>query len=565
MQAIEPDKRRRDTCEAIAGELRWEVATDLRDVLLGPDGLRLAEWQETGQARIVKHGPHRTVYHVTLAEGQFHVKHCRLKGPRAWLRESIRPAKARGEYQRLLAVAARGVPTVTPVAIGESCRPGPADSFLVTRSLEAEPLGFFLEETLPALGDPALRQRLAAALGRFVAHLHAAGITHHDLHADNILVDLRGEEPCFYLIDLDAARLGPPLGWRARRRNLVILNRWFVLRASRSERLRFWQAYAESLPFDCARTRAEAARDLEERTWRSNVVFWQARDRRCLEANRRYRPVGSARASGHAVVDLNEDALAALLADPDEPFGRPGVVLLKNSRTSTVAELDLTVDGMPRRVVWKRFRLNSRTELLRHQLVRPPALRSWVFGHGLRERCLPTPRPLLVLHSRRHGLRCEGYLLTEKVAAAEELSRHVAGVLALPQDEARSRLRHLIEQVARLVRALHRRQLAQRDLKAANILVQKTAQGPALWLIDLVGVTRHRRLRRRQHVQNLARLHVSFVRNAALTRTDWLRFLRSYLAWNLHGKEGWKDWWQAIAVATERKVIKNAHNGRILA
>jgi tRNA A-37 threonylcarbamoyl transferase component Bud32 len=398
-----------------------------------------------------------------------------------------------------------------------------------------------------------------------VAHLHAAGITHHDLHANNILVALRCQEPCFYLIDLDAARLGPPLGWRARRKNLVILNRWFVLRASRSDRLRFWQAYAESLPFDCARTRGEAGRDLEERTWRSNVRFWQARDRRCLESNRRYRPVRSATASGHAVVNLDDETVAALLADPDEPFSRRGVVLLKNSRTSTVAEFDLPVDGLPRRVVWKRFRLNSRRELLGHQLVRPPALRSWVFGHGLRERCLPTPRPLLVLHSRRHGLRCEGYLLTEKVAAAEELSRHVAGLLALPEEDARSRLRQLIEQVARLVRELHRRQLAQRDLKAANILVQKTAQGPALWLIDLVGVTRHRRLTRRRRVQNLARLHVSFVRNAALTRTDWLRFLRSYLAWNVGGKEGWKDWWQAMAAATERKVIKNAHNGRVLA
>src|SRR5262249_46475230 len=156
----------------------------------------------------------------------------------------------------------------------------------------------------------------------------------------------------------------------------------------------------------------------------------------------------------------------------------------------------------------------SRTEPLAALLRRTPALRSWVFGHGLRERCLPTPRPLLVLHRRRHGLAREGYLLTEKVQNAKELSSHVAGLAALPEEERLRRLRDLIEQAARLVRQLHRRQLSQRDLKAANLLVQLTDSGSALWFIDLVGVTRHRVLSRRLRVRNLMRLHASFYQHA---------------------------------------------------
>jgi hypothetical protein len=191
-------------------------------------------------------------------------------------------------------------------------------------------------------------------------------------------------------------------------------------------------------------------------------------------------------------------------------------------------------------------------------LRRTPALRSWVHGHGLRERCLPTPRPLLMLHRRRHGLPREGYLLTDKVEGAEELLRHVAGLGALPASERAPRLRALIEQVARLVCELHRRQLEHRDLKAANVLVQRTATGPALWLIDLVGVTRHRTLTRPRRVQNLTRLHVSFHDHALLTRTDKLRFLRTYLTWGLYGRQGWKSWWWAIARATAEKVEKNS-------
>jgi len=603
-----PAARDRVTC----GGLRWEVVADLRDVFLGPDGLHLPEWLAAGQARIVKHGPHRTVYRVVLPEVDCHVKHCRLQDARAWLRECVRPAKARAEYERCLAVARRGVSTVVPLAVGETCGSGPGDSLLITQTLDAEPLGTFLEQSLSAF-DPErgtrLRQRLAVALARFLAKMHAAGIVHHDLHANNLLLSLGpDDEPHLYLIDLHDVRLGAALGWAVRRDNLVVLNRWFTMRASRTDRMRFWRAYSAAAyseggqgfrpvlddcfasPLPVGQPEAPAreknslagasgcqarplagnlrighlARDLEERTWQSNLRFWAGRDRRCLVNNRYYRRVRSAAAAGHAVSDLDRAALDTLLADPDEPFRRPGVVLLKDSRSSTVAEFDLPVDGEPRRVIYKRFRVTSWTDPLTALLRRTPALRSWVNGQGLRERCLPTPRPLLVLHRRRRGLAHEGYLITEKVLDAEELAGHAAGLHALPDPERRPQWRALIEQLARLVADLHRRQISQRDLKAANILVQRTALGPALWLIDLVGVTVHRQLSRGRRVQNLTRLHASFHADPGLTRTDRLRFLRTYLAWGLHGQEGWKDWWRQIARATAQKLARNERNGRVL-
>src|SRR5260370_42021977 len=75
-----------------------------------------------------------------------------------------------------------------------------------------------------------------------------------------------------------------------------------------------------------------------------------------------------------------------------------------------------------------------------------------------------------------------------------------------------------------------------------------------VWLIDLVGVKRHRRLSRRRRVQNLARLHASFFHSTALTRTDKLRFLRTYLHWGLFGRDGWQRWWREIEIATKAKI-----------
>jgi tRNA A-37 threonylcarbamoyl transferase component Bud32 len=569
--------------EVTAGGIRWQILPDFRELLLGPEGLRLNDWLRAGLAQVVKHGPHRTVYHVTLPELSFYLKHYRLADVRAWLRQLVRPAKARMEFECALAVARRRVPTIVPVALGEPCQgTGPSDSFLITLGLDGtEPLSTFIERTLPALDatrQTRVRQRLAWALGEFVARLHDAGIVHRDLHAANLLIRLGADDrPCLYLVDLHAVHVGDPLPWRASRDNLVILNRWFVLRASRSDRQRFWRAYCRAraeVPGSWPggdRTRmpasvrwpplADLARDLERRTWRSNLSFWQHRDRRCLVTNRYYYRLQSAAGTGYAVRDVESETLDQLFADPDAPFRQPEVKLLKDSRSSTVAEFDLLVQGVPRRVIYKRFRVTTWSDPWTALVRRPPALRSWIYGHGLRERCLPTARPLAVFHRRSKGLVYEGYLLTEKILDAVDLHDFLASLRQADADQRRTRLRRCVDQVARLVGDLHRRHLSHRDLKAGNVLV--TAD--AVWLIDLVGVTPYRKLSRARRVQNLARLHASFCQNPALTRTDKLRFLRVYLQWGLYGRCAWKRWWREVEAATQAKINRNERNGRLLA
>ncbi len=580
------------------GDVHWQVLPECRDQLLGPDGLRLEEWLRTGRAAVVKHGPHRTVYRVALPGLQFYVKHYRVPDLRAWLRQLVRPTKARMEYRRALAVAGRQVPTVSPLALGEQHggrRPG--DSFLVTRCLDkTEPLNLFIEKTFPTL-SPArqtrVRRRLARELGKLIARMHDAGIVHHDLHAANLLIGLTpDDQPSLHVIDLHAVGLGAPLDWRASRANLIMLNRWFVLRVSRTDRARFWRAYCESRITPClpgailgdpGKRAALIAHDLERRTWRSNRQFWRSRDRRCLSSNRYYRRVRSWVAAGHAVADVDPVALRGLLADPDEPFRRAGACVLKDSRSSTVVEMDFPVAGTVQRVIYKRFRLTAWSNPWT-ALVRPsPALRSWINGHGLRERCLPTARPLAVFHRRRFGLSYEGYLITEKIPDARDLHGFLAGLQSRSAPERQALLRRLIEQVGCLVRELHLRRLSHRDLKAANILVRGEeassirpgAPGPAtllspslgsrLCLIDLVGLAARHKLSRPRRVQNLARLNASFLHSPALTRTDRLRFLRAYLQWGLFGRSTWRQWWQLVARATLRKVARNLKTGRPLA
>src|SRR5262249_18775312 len=151
--------------------------------------------------------------------------------------------------------------------------------------------------------------------------------------------------------------------------------------------------------------------------------------------------------AGFAVTDLDHDVLQSLLADPDAPFDKHDASLLKNGRSSTVADFDWVEADSMRRVILKRFRVASRSDPWKAIVRRSPALRSWVNGQGLRERCLPTPRPLAVFHRRSGALTQEGYLLTERLDDAVGLADFLASLSLLTCAERRALLRRRIEQL----------------------------------------------------------------------------------------------------------------------
>lgn len=517
------------------GGRRWHLAPGAEGFV--PD---IDRWVTDGLAVVVKENPYRTVYRVELPGGAVFVKQLRVKGFRAWWREVLRPPKARLEFDTALALIARGVPTLRPLAWGRVESVRPSESVLVTREQPGIPFAEYAE-ALPSRD----RWGLAAALGRFFAKLHDAGVNHPDPHPGNVLVE---PGPTFNLLDVHAVRLGLLLRWPESRANLVLLNRWFQLRASRTDRLRFWRAYRNarrtiSLP-------PHAARDIERRTAASNLRFWAGRVSRCVGKNRHFRRLKAGPVRGWAVRELPEEFLKEFLAGPAGAFRRPGVRVLKDSRTSTVAAFTIPSPQGPRPVVLKRVNVRKWHEPLKN-LLRPSAVvRSWVNGHTLRDRWLPTPRPLLAVHVHRSGVPAEGYLLVEEVPGAVDLTDAVPDLPAVA------------DRLARLLRQMHDRHVSHRDLKAANVLLEA---GTDPTLIDLVGVRVGRAVNVRQRVRELARLNASFLQSPRVRSADRLRFLRAYLAAGERRPEGWKEWWRAAAAATAAKVDKNRRSGRPLA
>lgn len=501
------------------GGRKWRLGPNAMSVF-GPGGPDLDRWIAHGSAAIVKTGPHRTVYRVTLPGGTVYVKHCRIMGPRAWMREALRPAKARLEFENLLALQERGISAAVPLAWGSLDSPWPGESWLITLSLDgAVPFIEFIEKPM----TPGERRELSRSLGRFFAKLHDSGVAHSDPHPGNLLID-NGR---FSLIDLHAVSLSAPLSLGQRRANLALFNRWFQLRTSRTERLRFWRAY--TLEPDAQ------AREVERATANSNRRFWAGRVSRCLGNNRYFQRLKRGPFRGFAVRDLSEELLTPFLTDPDALFS--GARLLKDSRTSKVAIV--TLGG--RELLLKRVNVRNRIEPLKNALRPSAALRSWINGHSLRDRWLPTPRPLAMLHRYRNGMPAEGYLLTELVESPTPLEPVAAFALA------------------RMIRAMHDRGVSHRDLKASNILLER---GVDPVFIDLVGVRLGSPPSFLQRTKELARINASFL--TTITRSARLRFLLTYLNAGECHLRNWKVWWRAIRAATEAKEEKNRRSGRPL-
>jgi hypothetical protein len=204
--------------------------------------------------------------------------------------------------------------------------------------------------------------------------------------------------------------------------------------------------------------------------------------------------------------------------------------MIKDQKKIRVARISLAAAGVHLSAYIKRYNAFSLRYRIQSLFCRSGAFRSVRGAAILREAEIATAKPLAAVEVHRWGTLEKSFYLSEEIAGAKTADaywRENLKTLSGPVGF-RSRRAFLID-LSRLFRKLHGARIYHNDLKDFNILVRRDRDGKhELFVLDLEGVRRCRKLSARRRIKNLVQLNRTLGR--FLTRTEKLRFLKSYLS-----------------------------------
>lgn len=551
-------------------DARWLAHRDWAETLVGRKGLRLEDWLEAGAVHVVKHGPHRSVYRVAVAGREFYVKHFRCNTLWDTARHLFRLSPARREWNHAEHVAQLGIATIAPLAWQEQKGLGPVgESLLVTQAIPgACSLDAYYREHLgtpsPATGRRVWRQ-LLADFADFVASIHRAGIWHDDFHQSNFVVSLRDGLPQIdpvtgrfqiWLIDLPGVRFSAPLGWRAIRKNLVMLNASWFQQISSTDRYRFWRAYLAGRPDMQLGSERKAIREIAARTAVYRQWRLRRRDKRALRNNRDYLTLALPRGRAYSVRDFGPGNLRQFFDASEELLRQNLHRSVKLDGQSIIVEAELPVGGRRVHVAMKRYEPRCWWKALLAPFRQAKAVRGWHRGHAMRLRNVATARPIAAFDLRRPWFQGRSYLAVEWIEGSENLHLYLWRLAGEHPTRRFVRVKQCAEQLGTMLGRMHAESILHSDLKATNLLVAEEPDGLRTYLVDVDAVSLRSNVSLRQRAADLARLAVSIQAHPWISRTVVRRFLLAYLAQTGLAARNWKPIWRAAASRSERIVRK---------
>jgi len=471
---------------------------------------------------------HRATYLLRGAEGAaVLVKHYHLSDLRERLQWRLRRAAPQREWRTLQQLAAHAVPVPAPLAWGEQVTRAGIHLWLVVAFIN-EAVTFDTVNP-PRAAQPLLRG--ARSLARTVAALHAAQVTHHDLHSGNLLYQPSCDT--WYITDFQMARSGAT-SRDGLLDDLVQLQHCLGKKVPLNARIAFLRAYLEEF---ARRTDTEAT--LTGREWRwlfadirrasrdYAVAQARTRNRRCLRATREIAllqdwlaPEVTVPDGSHGLVarDLSRQLagdLVRLLRAPTW-YLAPDVTLLRNTRQHVSA----VVTHPHGQVFVAQYRQPaSRWRRLCQRWWAPSPTRIWRALWRARHLHLAVPRPCLALWTPPAVYLVTRYLPDAR--AAETVLATAATHGAAPRT---ATLRLLAHEVG----LLHDRGVAHGALTLPHVHLRMADQHPLLLFFSGLDHLRFfNQLAWRARVRDLADLQRSSL--TLVNDADRRLFLRHYL------------------------------------
>jgi len=269
----------------------------------------------------------------------------------------------------------------------------------------------------------------------------------------------------------------------------------------------------------------------------------------------------TAAGTAYAVRDLPQSQLRRLLQQPDALLWQNIDHPVKISHTTVMVTAELNLPGGRVRVAYKQYRPRNWWKALCGLFRGGRAWAGWRLGHALLARNIPTARPLALCQPRGRRPACRSYLATEWIEGAENLHLYGWRLACLPAEKRLRSAARCAQSLGQLVGRMHAVQVANRDLKAANLLVVDRQDRTTTYLTDVDGVRILRRLSPARRAADLARLAAGTEAHRWLTPSILLRFLRAYLS-QLPGEPvAWKSLWREVAGRSRRLAERKRRRG----
>ena len=529
---------------------------------------------------LIKQNASRSVYRGRIDGQEIYLNHFHSRSRIHRMGNRVGASDAQVEFDAMQYLASHGVRTLPALA----AQWDNGAQWVATRAVSpAIGVDDWHQQQLEQPGGAARIRRMTVALGRLIAHMHAAGVLHNDLHCGNVLVSEGPGGQQLVLTDLHRTAHRRRLSRRRRAANLAQLLHDRYEWTSRTDRLRFLRTYLRE-------SRAEGSLrgwqlQIEHFARRHRARQHRQRDRRILGNNRYFhalrlpggwsghvvlaskrKPTGS-RAAGAA---FTPQQWIDALGDLDAIDRAPDAVVLKDTRSGRVVRRRLVVGGVELDVFIKRPRRKRPWKLLCDCARQSRALRAFRLGHALLTRRIATALPLAAFERRVGPFLTDSILITEAVQAPvlQEfletwLSQPPRGDVHLSAAQQRHLAQEVLARLGRMLQDLHASQYAHRDLKATNMLVHwSQGQRPELVLIDLDGLKRLWRVSERRKVQGLMRLNVSLLLCPSVNHAGRLRMLLGYLRRPGCGRIAYKPYWRVLEKWSARKIRQQIRSRR---
>lgn len=251
-----------------------------------------------------------------------------------------------------------------------------------------------------------------------------------------------------------------------------------------------------------------------------------------------------------------------LLMDPDRLFSLPECEVIKDQRKIKVGRVPVEIGGKTHRVYLKRYNAFSWRYRLLSLLAPSGAVRAWTGARILLGAGFHTGQPVAAVECRSWGMLTKSFYLSEEIPESKTVDVYWHQSLSVVDGREGFRRRcSFLKSLAEMFRSLHAQNIYHNDLKDANILVCAGNPGEAelLYLLDLEGIRRCRRLSTRRRIKNLVQLNRTLGR--FLHASQRLYFLKAYLGPAFSDRKSRRKWVRRVVGLSRRRDRRSLQKG----